>query len=215
MNEAQVRLIKFGSSVAKIHSHPCEVCAVCAWLWWLHTGRTTHLRAVKKSPFVSCINAVKHMMVCVLTPVRMDQCIECQDNEESCLSPPSQPRWSDAVPENTGRRWALPVFPSGRAHFDSTGGTCSDRSQMIVGWVAAELFDSSEWPRELWDHSPQLAEFSICRPGGPASEGWLKPNRSPAPCPSLPFSLTPEASSEVVRPTPSWHDASGTVGITA
>lgn len=68
MNEAQVRLIKSGSSVAKIHSHPCEVCAVCVWpagtwwLWWLRAGRTTRLRAVK---FVSCINAVKHTMVCV------------------------------------------------------------------------------------------------------------------------------------------------------
>lgn len=87
MNEAQVCLIKFGSSAAKIHSHPCEACAVCVWptgtgwLWWLYIGRTTHLWAVKKSPFVSCINAVEPMMVCVLTPVRL------QDNEESSLKP--------------------------------------------------------------------------------------------------------------------------------
>lgn len=62
-------------------------------------------------------------------------------------------RWSGSVAENTRTRCALSVFPSRRANFDFTSGTRSDRSQMIVGWVAAELFDSSEWPRELWEHS--------------------------------------------------------------
>lgn len=60
---------------------------------------------------------------------------------------------AESVTENTRTCYALSVFPSGRGNFDSTSGTCSDRSQMILGWVAAELLDSSEWRRELWERS--------------------------------------------------------------
>lgn len=79
--------------------------------------------------------------------------VHCSGLLSTCSSPPTQLHQSEIVTENTRTWCALPVFPSGRANFDFTSGTCSDRSQMIVGWVAAELFDSSEWPRELWDHS--------------------------------------------------------------
>lgn len=79
------------------YSHPREVCAVCVWstgmwrLWWLHTERTTRLWAVKKAPFVSCVNAVKRIMVCVLTPIRLQQRIKCQDSEEPAAQGLSQP----------------------------------------------------------------------------------------------------------------------------
>lgn len=40
---------------------------------------------------------------------------------------------AESVTENTRTCFALSVFPSGRGNFDSTSGTCSDRSQMILG----------------------------------------------------------------------------------
>lgn len=40
---------------------------------------------------------------------------------------------AESLTENTRTCFALSVFPSGKGHFDSTSGTCSDRSQMILG----------------------------------------------------------------------------------
>lgn len=48
---------------------------------------------------------------------------------------------------------ALSAFPSGRASFDFTGGTCSDRSQMIQDDSKPSWLIPPERLTELWEHS--------------------------------------------------------------
>lgn len=48
---------------------------------------------------------------------------------------------------------ALSVFPSGRASFEFTGGTCSDRSQMIRDDSKPSWLNPSERLPERWEHS--------------------------------------------------------------
>lgn len=65
-----------------------SVCCLCLAHWNAVAVVAAHwkdnsFRAVIKLPFVSCTDAVTHMKVCVLTPVRLQQRINRQDNEES------------------------------------------------------------------------------------------------------------------------------------
>lgn len=111
--------------------------------------------------------------------------------------------------ECNGTYCALSVAPSGRASFDFTGGTGSDRSQMIwdeskPSWLIPleQLTESGEHGCRL--HSPPSVVLE-----GPLQRAGL----GPVPCPVRPS--RPRASSEVVRPTSPWHDASPASGIRA
>lgn len=100
-------------------------------------------------------------------------------------APNLQPTPANRVSENARTSSALSVLPSGRGNDDSTGGTYGDSSQMVVGWVSAELPTPANGRGSLGD-----------------AESWLKPSGSPALAHPPPLALTPEASSEVVGPTP-------------
>lgn len=109
---------------------------------------------------------------------------------------------------------ALSVFPSGRPSFDFTGGTCSDRSQMIWDDSKPSWLISLERLTELWEQSSSSVVLHL-----PSwrnhfrelAEAQCKPAALPGPA----RSSRPGASSEVVRPTPPWHSASCTAGISA
>lgn len=64
---------------------------------------------------------------------------------------------------------------------------------------AADSFERPWEPWEPWERPPPPSPSPTLE----GAESWLKPSGSPALArPPPPFALTPEASSEVVRPTP-------------
>lgn len=115
--------------------------------------------------------------------------------------------------EYTRTYCALSVFPSGRASFDFTGGTCRDRSQMIQDDSKPSWLSPLERPAELWERGPSSQSPPSAVLEEPLQRAGRGPVQSPAPCPSRPS--RPGASSEVVRPTPPWHGARRTTGIAA
>lgn len=163
MNEAQVCLIKSGSSIAKIHSHMARKSVKCV----LSMSGPLECRGcccTFKGQLISgyFIGAICSPRKCC--QIRDDVCshqlgynnVSTAKTIKSPLLTSSlnlQSAPAESVTENTRTCFALSVFPSGRGNFDSTSGTCSDRSQMIFRWGAAELLESSEWPRELWERS--------------------------------------------------------------
>lgn len=115
-------------------------------------------------------------------------------------APNLQPTPANRVSENARTSSALSVFPSGRGNDDSTGGTYGDSSQMIVGWVSAELPIPANGRGSLGD-----------------AESWLKPSGSPALAHPLPPPLRSHPWGLIwgCRANPSWHNGSSTVGTAA